>query len=78
VAFLALDRDGDGQITSGEELFGNHTLEGSANGFEALQRTAMESNGGVRRGSVSADDPVYAQLLLWTDRNQTVSARRPS
>jgi len=69
VAFLALDRDGDGRITSGKELFGNHTLPGSPNGFDALMKTAMASNGGVLRGSVSSDDPVYASLLLWTDRN---------
>jgi hypothetical protein len=69
VAFLALDRDGDGLITSGRELFGNHTFPESANGFDALARTAMETNGGVKSHSVSSDDPVYAQLLLWTDRN---------
>lgn len=69
VAFLALDRDGDGLITSGRELFGNHTFPESSNGFDALARTAMDTNGGVKRGSVSSDDPVYAQLLLWTDRN---------
>lgn len=69
VAFLALDRNGDGQITSGLELFGNHTLPGSPNGFNALQKMAMQSNGGIERGSVSSDDPLFARLLLWTDRN---------
>jgi hypothetical protein len=24
---------------------------------------------GVRRGSISSDDPIYAKLLLWTDAN---------
>jgi hypothetical protein len=59
VAFLAIDLDGDGQITSGKELFGNHTLPGSPNGFDALMRMAMATNGGVRRGSVSSDDPLF-------------------
>jgi hypothetical protein len=68
-AWLSLDRDGDGLITSGRELFGNHTFPESSNGFDALARTAMATNGGVKRGSVSSDDPVYAQLRLWTDRN---------
>jgi hypothetical protein len=69
VAFLALDRDGDGFSTSGKELFGNHTLPDTRNGFDALQRTAMATNGGIKRATVSSDDPVYARLLLWTDRN---------
>ncbi len=69
IAFLALDRDGDGQITSGKELFGGHTLPRASNGFVALQMTAMATNGGVKRGSVSRDDPVFDQLLLWTDKN---------
>ncbi len=30
---------------------------------------AMATNGGVLRGSVSSDDPLFAQLLLWTDVN---------
>jgi hypothetical protein len=37
------------------------------NGFVALQRLAMETNGGVKRGSVTSDDPIFSQLLLWTD-----------
>lgn len=69
VAFLALDVDGDGLITSGKELFGDNTLPGVKNGFEALAALARASNGGVVRGSVSEDDPIYFDLLLWTDRN---------
>jgi hypothetical protein len=69
VAFLALDRDGDGRITSGKELFGNHTLPGAKNGFDALLKAAMDTNGGVIRPSVSSDDPLFAKLLLWTDQN---------
>jgi len=69
IAFLALDRDGDGQITSGRELFGNHTVPGALNGFDALAQMAMQTNGGARRGSVSSDDPLFEQLVLWTDRN---------
>jgi hypothetical protein len=70
VAFLALDRDGDGKITSGKELFGNYTFPGVANGFAALRMTAMATNGGQMRGEVSSSDPVFERLLLWTDANQ--------
>lgn len=69
VAFLAMDRDGDGQITSGRELFGNHTLPGAADGFAALILMTKQTNNGIALASVSADDPLYEQLLLWTDRN---------
>jgi hypothetical protein len=69
VSFLAIDRDGDGKITSGKELFGNFTLPGVSNGFLALQGLAMQTNGGIERGSVSSDDPLYARLLLWNDMN---------
>jgi hypothetical protein len=70
VAFLALDRDGDGRITSGKELFGDHTLPGAKNGFHALELMAAASNGGVARGSVSTEDPIFESLLLWRDANQ--------
>lgn len=69
IAFLALDQDGDGQITSGRELFGNNTVPGAMNGFDALALMAMEANGGVMRGSVSSIDPLFERLLLWIDRN---------
>jgi hypothetical protein len=69
VAFLAIDIDGDGKITSGKELFGDHTLPGVKNGFDALAEMAKASNGGVVRGVVDSRDPLFAKLLLWTDRN---------
>jgi hypothetical protein len=69
VAFLAIDRNNDGYITDGSELFGNHTHPEASNGFEALHKLALESNGGQERYSVSADDPLFSKLLLWTDSN---------
>jgi hypothetical protein len=67
-AFLAMDRDGDGAITSGKELFGDST-EGSLApngvryGFWALSILKP----GV--GRLYATDPAFAKLLLWTDVN---------
>lgn len=69
IAFLAMDRDGDGKITSGKELFGGHTIPGVGSGFDALGEMAMQMNGGIRSGSVTSDDPLFSRLLLWTDTN---------
>ena len=68
VSFLAIDVDGDGKISSGRELFGNHTIPGASNGFIALLQMTM-ANGGTSQASVSSDDPIFARLLLWTDNN---------
>ncbi len=68
-AFLALDIDGDGRITSGAELFGSDTPLGGGgtakNGFEALAR--YDDN---QDGVIDAKDPVYRRLRLWQDRDQ--------
>lgn len=66
VAFLALDRNGNGTIDDGSELFGNHTLPGVNNGFAAL--AAIESHNGD--ALLDAADPLFARLLLWHDRNR--------
>jgi hypothetical protein len=67
-AFLALDRNGNGRIDSGAELFGNYTRlasgEQATNGFEALAELDADSN-----GTVDASDAAWQRLLLWTDRN---------
>lgn len=77
-AFLALDRNGNGTIDDGMELFGNGTPAyagrrepRAANGFEALKFTEGVSYGGVSRvdDRIDARDAVFAHLLLWTDRN---------
>ncbi len=61
--FLALDRNDDGAITSGAELFGN--TEGSwADGFEQLAN--LDDNGD---GMVSAADAAFASLVVWRDAN---------
>ncbi|MEK0432158.1 MAG: hypothetical protein RL700_365 [Pseudomonadota bacterium] len=65
---LVRDLNGDGKITSGRELFGNHTLlkNGSeaANGFEALAE--LDDNGD---GLVDANDAAFAALKVWKDSN---------
>lgn len=64
--WLALDRDGNGRIDSGAELFGSSTvLPGGGrarNGFEAL--AALDGN---RDGRIDREDPVFAELVLWAD-----------
>jgi hypothetical protein len=66
--WLTLDRNSDGLIGDGSELFGSLTpLTSGAharNGFEALAE--LDSNGD---GVIDARDAVWAALRLWSDRN---------
>ena len=66
---LVLDRNGDGVINHGGELFGDNTLlkDGSlaANGFAALAE--HDENGD---GKIDAQDAVFHQLKVWRDLNQ--------
>lgn len=65
---LVHDRDGDGRISSGAELFGNNTPlangQLAANGFEALAE--YDNNGD---GVIDAQDASYASLQVWRDLN---------
>jgi hypothetical protein len=65
VALLAYDRNGNGVIDSGKELFGNFT-NGSSDGFAALAKEA----GAAGQSEVNASNPLFAKLLLWRDANQ--------
>jgi hypothetical protein len=61
-AFLAMDRDGDGRITSGRELFGD--AGGAADGFADLAR--FDEN---RDGRITEADGVFPRLRLFRDTN---------
>jgi hypothetical protein len=69
VAFLAIDRNNNGQIDNGSELFGNNTLPTAQNGFVALAQLDREMGGPVT-GVLSAGSPLFEKLLLWTDVNR--------
>lgn len=69
LAFLAIDRDGDGQISTGRELIGRYTHPRARNGPTALTALAEDALLGERRGSVDGRNPMFGDLLLWTDAN---------
>ena len=66
---LALDRNGDGEINSGAELFGNHTVLAdkslAEHGYEALAE--LDSN---NDGVVDTNDTRFGDLRVWKDLNQ--------
>jgi hypothetical protein len=67
--FLALDRNGNGQIDDGNELFGSATIQDRVpkpNGFNALRRFDENED-----EAITLDDSVFSRLVVWIDANHS-------
>lgn len=66
---LAMDRNGNGTIDNGGELFGQNSRlangDSAQDGFQALAE--LDSNGD---GVINASDEAWAKLVVWQDANQ--------
>lgn len=74
-AWLILDRNQNGSVDDGSELFSNVAEQSKPpkgvmkNGFRALAVYDQPENGGNDDGTISARDTIFESLQLWQDLN---------
>ncbi|MBI5533349.1 MAG: hypothetical protein HY898_11570 [Deltaproteobacteria bacterium] len=70
-ALLAIDRNGNGTIDNGRELFGNFVgergFEEVSSGFAHLAAYDQPCMGGNADGAITSSDAIYTKLVLWQD-----------
>jgi len=66
---LVLDRNGNGKIDNGKELFGDQ--HGAKDGFAELSKFDGDGN-----GVIDSNDAIYFKLQVWQDLNQDGNSSR--
>lgn len=71
VAFVVLDRNGNGIVDDASELFGDRTRKRdgtlASNGFEAL--LDLDGGSGISDNRIDSSDVMFSRLRLWLDDN---------
>jgi hypothetical protein len=76
LGFLARDRNGNGRIDNGSELFSTVTRPDAENGFAALNKMKLEVTMGETYAATFDGDALFDTLLLWEDVNHNGLSER--